>query len=59
MPKQRQWNHIQDGGHDYALLDIFQEEGKMDLDDALRYLRDLVDIGRLGEDQPTSKQIKR
>lgn len=58
------WNHIQDGGHVYlcggartfgvaiesALLDIFQEQGEMDFDDALKYFRDLVDTGRLAED---------
>ena len=58
------WNHIQDGGHVYlcggartfgvaiesALLDIFQEQGEMDFDDALKYFRDLVDTGRLAKD---------
>ena len=57
------WNHIQDGGHVYlcggahtsgaaiesAWLDIFQEQGRMVLDDALKYLRDHV----------SSEQIKR
>jgi len=58
------WNHIQDGGHVYlcggartfgaviesALLDIFQGQGEMGFDDALKYLQDLVREGRLAED---------
>jgi len=58
------WAHIQDGGHVYlcggartfgaavesVLLDIFQEQSEMDFDHALKYLRDLVDEGRLAED---------
>ena len=58
------WNHFQAGGHVYmcggaqtfgaaieaAFLDIFQEQGNMNFDEALAHLRGLVDKGQLLED---------
>ena len=58
------WAHFESGGYTYLcggartfgaaieqeMLEIIQEEGKMNFDEASKYLKNLVDTGRLCED---------